>query len=89
MTLAPYQPIDCGLYDYIEIACLHGYQVCLSLMDGASMSGLASTTRSGPDGEFLVLTTQTETQSVRLDLIAELKVLSQPRTFDSVSFKSE
>lgn len=36
--------ISCSQYDYIEIACLYGIAVELTLINGSSISGLALTT---------------------------------------------
>lgn len=79
----PYEPIDCNLYDYLEIACLHRYEVALQLRDGSEVQGLARTTKTQKDGEYLVLGENTE---LRLDQILHLAVLSEPRSFDSVTF---
>ena len=79
----PYKPIDCNLYDYLEIACLHRYEVKLQLRDGSVVHGFARTTKTQKDGEYLMVDESTE---LRLDQISQLEVLSEPRSFDSVTF---
>lgn len=81
-----YQPIDCNLYDYLEIACLHGYTVLLELRDGESVQGVATTTKTQADGEFILLDSQSEVRKIRLDRLLRLQVLSKPRSFEEVSF---
>jgi len=84
----PYIPIDCNLYDYLEIACLLAYEVELALSDGSSLRGVAMTTRTSANAEFLVLKVSGNDLSVRLDLLVTLQVLSKPRQFDSVLFRT-
>jgi len=83
---SPYVPIDCGLYDYLEIACLHAYEVELDLRNGEKIKGDALTTRIEQSCEFLVIQTASDARSVRLDSIITLHVLSRPCQFDNVSF---
>jgi len=82
----PYKPIDCNLYDYLEIACLHRYEVELRLRDGSVLQGVAHTTKTRADGEYLLLQLESATLELRLDQIAHLEVRTEPRSFDSVSF---
>ena len=82
----PYKPIDCGLYDYLEIACLHAYDLELTLRDGSSITGKAVTTRIEQSCEYLVVQSDGYAEPIRLDSIASLQVLSRPRQFDNVSF---
>lgn len=51
----PYVPIDCGLYDYLELACLHRYEITLSLVGGASAAGVAIDTKTENGEEFLIV----------------------------------
>ncbi|OZB19721.1 MAG: transcriptional antiterminator [Pseudomonas sp. 34-62-33] len=32
-----YQPLACDLYDYLEIACMHRYQLAIELVDGSHL----------------------------------------------------
>ena len=88
-NIQPYVPVDCNLYDYLEIACLHSYEVELCLHDESIVTGRAKTTRIKDGCEFLVVKDKHESRSIRLDLISNLRVLSSPRQFDSVSFSSK
>ncbi len=86
MTTTPYQPIDCQLYDYLEIACMDAYDIQVTLREGQTVRGKASTTETRKDGEYLIINTASGTESVRLDQLMTLDVESEARRFDSVSF---
>ena len=77
-----YQPIDCEKYDYVEIACLHRYQLEVDLTDGSRFTGTAITTKTiKNDGEYLVIETAEKTRSIRLDTISSLSPLDQNAKF--------
>lgn len=50
-----YQPIACQRYDYIEIACMHHYQLTVELLDGTVIQGQAIDTKIENKQEFLLL----------------------------------
>ncbi len=50
----PYTPIQCQLYDYIEIACLRHYTLLIKLLDGSEILGKAETTKIENKQEFLI-----------------------------------
>ena len=58
--------IQCGLYDYFEIACMKRAEVSLELFDGGSMTGVAIDLETRNGKEFLLLQTNTEKCSVNL-----------------------
>lgn len=63
-----YQPLNCDLHDYLEIACLRGYQLNIELVDGQRLMARAVTTRTSSDkAEFLVIEQQGAQQEIRLD----------------------
>lgn len=63
-----YQPLNCDLHDYLEIACLRGYQLDIELIDGQRLMARAVTTRTSSDKEeFLVIEQQGAHQEIRLD----------------------
>lgn len=63
-----YQPLNCDLHDYLEIACLRGYQLDIELIDGQQLMARAVTTRTSSDKEeFLVIEQQGAQQEIRLD----------------------
>ena len=82
-----YQPVDCGLYDYLEVACMHGYEISLALRNGKTDRGVAITVGARREGEFLTLATDQTKKEYRLDELRSLRVLSYPRSFDEISFE--
>lgn len=63
-----YQPLNCDLHDYLEIACLRSYQLDIELVDGQRLIARALTTRTSSDKEeFLVIEQQGAQQEIRLD----------------------
>ena len=54
-TEKTYRPINCGLYDYLEIACLYHYDLDIKLRDGTLLKGAAQTTLIKEGAEFLVV----------------------------------
>ena len=82
-----YQPVDCGLYDHLEVACMHGYEVSLALRNGKTDQGVAITVGARREGEFLTLATDQTKKEYRLDELRSLRVLSYPRSFDEISFE--
>ena len=63
-TEKTYRPINCGLYDYLEIACLYHYDLDILLRDGSSFKGNAQTTQTKDGAEFLIVQlSETKVQS--------------------------
>ncbi|MDD1136599.1 Rho-binding antiterminator [Pseudomonas sp. TNT2022 ID233] len=63
-----YQPLNCDLHDYLEIACLRGYQLDIELIDSQRLIARAVTTRTSSEKEeFLVIEQQGAQQEIRLD----------------------
>ncbi len=83
--MTKYQPIDCGAYDYLEIACMDRYRVDLQVEDDV-LSGTADGLETRDGQEFLRITTRTGTEVVRVDRIRRLTVLSRPTRFESHDF---
>ncbi len=63
-----YQPLACDLYDYLEIACMHRYQLAIELVDGSRLLGQALTTETtASKEEFLLVRTADGEQRLRMD----------------------
>ena len=82
-----YQPVDCGLYDYLEVACMRGYEISLALRNGKTDRGVAITVGARREGEFLTLAADQNKKEYRLDELSSLRVLSYPRSFEEISFE--
>jgi Rho-binding antiterminator len=82
-----YQPLNCDLHDYLEIACLRGYRLDVELKDGARLQAKALTTRTASSKEeFLCLETADGQQEVRLDQLLAITPLDANAQFGRVVF---
>lgn len=83
--MADYQPLNCDLYDYLEIACMHGYRLQVELVDGPGFMARALDTRTAASKEeFLVLQTDEGRQEVRLDRLLAITPLDPGASFGRV-----
>ena len=90
MSDAPnhYQPIECELHDYVEIACLYGYRLLIELVDGTRFTAKAVTTRNTKEEEFLVLAESTAQSEARLDQLLAITALDEGAKFGRVILAS-
>lgn len=83
--MADYQPLNCDLYDYLEIACMYGYRLQVELVDGPGFMARALDTRTAASKEeFLVLQTEEGRQEVRLDRLLAITPLDPGARFGRV-----
>lgn len=81
-----YQPIACGDYDYLEVACLYQYKVEL-VLPADKIRGKAITTEKNDSGEFLTIETgDGQQRSVRADQIEKMIVLTENARFAEHTF---
>ncbi|EOB1207158.1 Rho-binding antiterminator [Photobacterium damselae] len=84
-----YQPIACQRYDYIEIACMHHYQITIELLDGTVIQGQAIDTKIENKQEFLLLDVLSKKEDsiiqVRLDHIHQLIVTTPNPQFTHIT----
>jgi len=79
------QNISCQLHDYIEIACMYGYQVKLHLKNGQVIEGKAMDTYTSPDKrEYLVI--GDEHQKIELTQITKMTVSTPNAKFNEIIF---
>ncbi|GAB3025445.1 Rho-binding antiterminator [Bowmanella dokdonensis] len=85
----PRPPIDCGLHDHIEVACLYGYHLELQMHDGDRQTGTAVTTRTEQGREFLVL--QGEDGKIEVDLagVSQIRALTDNRYFQVLDLDAD
>ncbi|WP_306163351.1 Rho-binding antiterminator [Pseudomonas sp. B14-6] len=73
-----YQPLDCSLYDFIEIVCMRNYELKVELLDGECLKARALTTKiSTSKEEYLQLESPGRIQEVRLDMILAITILEE------------
>ena len=80
-----YQPMNCDLHDYLEIACMRRYRLVIELKDGAQLKAKALTTRTSSNKEeFLVVETADGQQEIRLDQLLAITPLDADAQFPRV-----
>lgn len=78
--------IACALHDYMEIACVYGYQVKLQLKNGQSIEGKAVDLFTSPEKREYLLIESLQQRKVELIEIKELQVLTTHANFQKVEF---
>ncbi|WP_419710987.1 Rho-binding antiterminator [Pseudomonas sp. NFX224] len=82
-----YQPMNCDLYDYLEVACMRGYRLDVELKDGTRLEAKALDTRTSSEKEeFLRLETANGQQEIRLDQLLAITPLDANAQFARVTF---
>ena len=79
-----YSPIQCEIYDYIEIACMRHYHLIIELSSGDSITGKAITTKVKDKKEFILIETDSgsdKTIEIRLDLVKSIQPLDKNAEF--------
>ena len=80
-----YQPLNCDVHDYLEIACMHGYRLQVELLDESSVVARALTTRTAASKEeFLVLQSDADQFEVRLDHLLAITPLDSNASFGRI-----
>ena len=77
--------ISCASHNYIEIACLYGYQIKLFLKNKQTIKGKAVAISTSKKREYLLLDNGQE-QKIELIEINELQVLTPKAKFQKISF---
>lgn len=82
------QPIiDCELHDFIEVACMYGYQVRLVLKNQQIIEGQAKDiVTTAEKREFLVIENEQGRQQVELITLDKMQVLTANAKFNEISF---
>ena len=81
-----YTPIQCQIYDYIEIACMRHYRLNIELNSSGIIKGQAITTRVRNKQEFIVIKNKDAgEQEIRLDLVKSIQALDDNAEFGKVS----
>ena len=81
------QIISCQVHDYIEIACIYGYRLQLTLDNGEIIEGQALTTLTSGKQEFLVIHQQRgQQQRIELNRIKTMQALTANPHFERIDF---
>ncbi|WP_068828628.1 Rho-binding antiterminator [Pseudomonas sp. BMS12] len=80
-----YRPLSCDLYDYLEIACMHRYQLRIELVGGRELTAQAVTTRTeASKEEFFVVQGAQGEQRLRMDQLLAITPLNHGASFGRV-----
>ncbi|PTQ69204.1 Rho-binding antiterminator [Pseudomonas sp. GV071] len=81
----PYQPLDCDLYDYLEMACLYQYRVLVEMVEGGRFEAVALDTHTNArKEEFLVVQVDDEKVELRIDRLLAITPLNEKAKFGRV-----
>lgn len=79
--------ISCELHDYLEIACLYGYQVKLTLKDYRIIEGKAIDVLTTTEKrEYLIIDTGYEQRQIESNQLSKMQVLTPNAKFKEVTF---
>ena len=81
----PYQPLNCDLYDYLEMACLYQYRLLVEMVEGGQFEAKALDTRTNAQKEeFLLVELDGEKLELRIDRLLAITPLSDKAKFGRV-----
>ncbi|MGY4532018.1 Rho-binding antiterminator [Pseudomonas sp. TE3786] len=81
----PYQPLDCNLYDYLEMACLYQYRLLVEMVEGGRFEAVALDTRTNAQKEeFLLVQVDDEKVELRIDRLLAITPLNDKAKFGRV-----
>ncbi len=81
------QLIECELHDYIEVACMYGYQIRLILKNQQTFEGKAKDIVTNTEKrEFLVIENAQGSQQIELIQLEKMQVLTPNAQFKEVMF---
>ena len=79
--------IACEIHDYVEIACLFGYQVSLKFAQAPTVRGRALTTETTPDKkEWLLLDMNGAIEKIELSEITSMTAVTPNSHFTTIDF---
>lgn len=81
-----YRPLDCDLYDLIEVFCLRNYDLIIEMNNGAVLHATAVDTRTATDGEYLIVESANAKQEMRLDIITAITVATEGSKYGRITF---
>ena len=87
--MSDYKPIDCSDYDFLEIACMDGYDIEVTLESG-TIRGHARGLEIRSGEEFLRIRMHNDkVEDIRVDRIREIHVLSKRARFRKHVFATQ
>lgn len=82
--------IPCEIHDYIEIACLYGFEIELSMKIGMKLQGRALTTETSPEKkEWLLLDKDGVIEKIELGEITSMTAITSNPHFTTIDFSAQ
>lgn len=82
--------LPCHLHDFIEVACLYGFEICLQLKNNEIVQGKAMTTKiSSNKTEYLLLLVNDKNVQINLIDILSMRAVTRNPHIDLIEFSSE
>jgi len=78
--------ISCELHDFVEVACMYGYQLKLTLKNGEVVEGKAVDILSIDQQELLDIDDNGEKKQIDLMTLAKMEILTPSAKFSQVVF---
>ena len=79
--------ISCELHDYFEIVCLYHYRIKLTLKTQQVIEGIALDILTSADKrEYLLIQTQEQQQTIELNQLSKMQVVTNHAKFKEVIF---
>ena len=79
--------ISCNLHDYVEIACMYGFEIELGLKSQDKVVGKAKTVQLDSNKqECLIVDDNERVQSIPLENVKTMRAITPNPHFSSVSF---
>ncbi|MEK1941588.1 MAG: Rho-binding antiterminator [Pseudomonas sp.] len=80
-----YQPLNCDLYDFVEMACLYQYRLLVEMVEGGRFEAKALDTRTNKHKEeYLTVELDGEKVELRLDRLLAITPLNDHAKFGRV-----
>ena len=80
--------ISCASHDYVEIACMYGFEVRLVLKNGRIVQGKAIQTAYNENKEeCIVITTETGNEKIVLEQLISMEAVTKNAHFEKIDFK--
>ncbi len=79
--------ISCELHDFVEVACMYGYQLKLFLKNNQIMEGKAVDIVNSPEKQECLIIENDSRQQIELIKLAKMQVLTPNAKFSEVIFE--
>ncbi|MEK6595081.1 MAG: Rho-binding antiterminator [Pseudomonadota bacterium] len=78
--------ISCELHDFVEVACMYGYQIKLILKNNQVIEGKAIDIVNSPERRECLVIDNDSRQQIELTQLARMQVLTPHAKFNEVVF---